>query len=104
MGENFHSDAEAPCNNSYHAENIWLVMFLRTFGRVRPPTVAHRSIILFLCNKFKLRHERRPLAECPKKHLPFARIANHSEPWDPPSCGALSIYIEGCVVNIFHAI
>jgi hypothetical protein len=39
MGENFHPKAEAPCNNPYHAENIWLVMFLRTFGRGRPPTL-----------------------------------------------------------------
>jgi hypothetical protein len=39
-----------------------------------------------------------------KKHLPFARIANRSEPWDPPNCGALSIYIEGCVADIFRAI
>jgi hypothetical protein len=38
MGENFHPKVEAPCNNPYHAENIWLVMFLRTFGRGRPPT------------------------------------------------------------------
>jgi hypothetical protein len=93
MGENFHLEVEAPYNNAYHAENIWLVMFLRTFGRRRPPTVAPRSINLFHCNKFKLRRERRPLAEGPKKHLPFARIANHSKPWDPPSYGALSIYI-----------
>jgi hypothetical protein len=28
MGENFHPEAEAPFNNPYHAENIWLVMFL----------------------------------------------------------------------------
>jgi hypothetical protein len=103
MGENFHPEAEAPCNNPYHVENIWLVMFLRTFGR-RPPTVAPQSINLFLCNKFKLRRERRPLAEGPKKHLPFARIANPSELWDPLSCGALSIYIEGCVANIFRVI
>jgi hypothetical protein len=104
MGENFHPEAEAPCNNSYYAGNIWLVMFLRTFGRGRPPTVAPRGINLFLCNKFRLRREQRPLAEGPKKHLPFARIANHSELWDPPSYGALSIYIGACVMNIFHAI
>jgi hypothetical protein len=42
--------------------------------RRRPPIVAPRSINL-LFNKFRLRHERRPLAEGPKKHLPFARIA-----------------------------
>jgi hypothetical protein len=73
----------------------------RTFGRGRPPTVAPRSSHLFLCNKFRLRCERRPLAEGPKKHLTFARIANHSELWDPPDCGVLSIYIEACVVIIF---
>jgi hypothetical protein len=70
MGENFHSEAEAPCNNPYHTENIWLVMFLSTFGRGRPPKVTPRSTNLFLCNKFKLRRERRPLVEGPKKHLP----------------------------------
>jgi hypothetical protein len=30
--------AEASYNSLYHTENIWLVMFLRTFGRGRPPT------------------------------------------------------------------
>jgi hypothetical protein len=75
-----------------------------TFGRGRPPIVAPRSINLFYCNKFRLRRKRRPLAEGPKKHLPFARIANHYKPWDPHSCGTLSVYIEGCVANIFHAI
>jgi hypothetical protein len=70
----------------------------------KAPTVAPRSINLFLCNKFRLRRERRPLAEGPKKHLPFARITNHSESWDPPNYGALSIYIEGCVADIFRAI
>jgi hypothetical protein len=38
MGENFHPEAKAPCNNPYHAKNICLVMFLRTFGRGRPTT------------------------------------------------------------------
>jgi hypothetical protein len=28
MGENFRPEAEAPCNDPCHAENIWLVMFL----------------------------------------------------------------------------
>jgi hypothetical protein len=79
-------------------------MFLRTFGRGKPPTVAPRSINLFLCNKFRLRRERRPLAKGPKNTFPFARITNHSELWDPPSGGALSIDIEACVVNIFRAI
>jgi hypothetical protein len=104
MGENLHPEAESPCNNPYHAKNKWLVMFLRTFGRGRPPTVAPRSINLFICNKFRLRCEQRPLAEGSKKHLPFTRIANHSELWGPLSCGDLSIYIEGCVMNIFRAI
>ena len=103
MGENLHPETEAPCRNSCYAKSIWLVMFLRTFGR-RPPTVASHSINLFLYNEFRLRHERRPLAEGMKKHLPFARIANHSEQRDPPIGGALSIYIEVYVVNIFRAI
>jgi hypothetical protein len=68
---------------------------------MKAPTVAPRGINLFYCNKFRQRREQRPLAEGLKKHLPFARIANHSEPWDLPSCRALSIYIEGCVTNIF---
>jgi hypothetical protein len=75
-------------------------MFLRTFGRGRPQTVVPRNINLFLCNKFRLRRERRPLAEGPKKHLPFARLVNPSEPRDPPNCGAMGIYIEGCVADI----
>jgi hypothetical protein len=104
MGRNFHPEPKAPCNNLYHAKNKWLIKFLRTFGRERPATVAPRSINLFLYNKFRLPRERRPLAEGLKKHLPFARIANHSELWDPPICGALSVYIEGCVTNIFRAI
>jgi hypothetical protein len=33
-----HPKAEASCNSLYHTENIWLVTFLRTFGRGRPPT------------------------------------------------------------------
>jgi hypothetical protein len=69
-----------------YAENNWLIIFLRTFERGRPPIVAPRNINLFLCNKFRLRRERRPLAEGPKKHLPFARIANLSESRDPPRC------------------
>ena len=55
------------------------------------PTVAPRSIDLSLCNKFRLQRERRHLAEGPKKHLPFARIANYTDPWDPPNYGALNI-------------
>jgi hypothetical protein len=87
-----------------YAESKWLNTFLRIFGRRRPPIVAPRSINLFYCNKFRLRQEQRPLAEGLKKHLPFARIANHSDPWDPPCCWVLSVYIETCVMSIFHAI
>jgi hypothetical protein len=103
MGEKLHPEAEAPCSNSRYTKSRWLVMFLRIFGRERPLTVAPRSINLFLCNKFILRRERRPLAKGPKKHLPFARIVNHSELWDPPNGGALCIYIEAYAVNIFRA-
>jgi hypothetical protein len=38
MEKNFHPEAKAPCNNLYHAENKCLILFLRTFGRGRPPT------------------------------------------------------------------
>jgi hypothetical protein len=96
MREDLHPEAEAPCNNPFHTENIWSVTFFRTFGRGRPPTVAPRSIDLFLCNKFRLQCERRPLAEGPKKHHPFAGIANHSDLWDPMNFGALSIYRSLC--------
>ena len=89
-----HPEDEAPV--IAYTENKWLIMFLRTFGRGRPPIVAPRSINLFLCNKSRLRRERRPLAEGPKKYLPFARIDNHSELWGPPNYGALSIYLEAC--------
>jgi hypothetical protein len=74
--ENLHPKVEASCNSLCYTENIWLVTFLRTFGKGRPPTVAPRSVNLFLCNKFRLRRERRPLADGPKKHLLFATIAN----------------------------
>jgi hypothetical protein len=60
--------------------------------------------MLVTCNKFRLRYEQKPLAEGPKEHLPFTRIANRSEPWDPPTSGALSIYIEACTMNIFRVI
>jgi hypothetical protein len=79
-------------------------MFLRTFRRGRPPIVASCSISLFLYNKFRLRKERRPLAEGPKKHLPFARIASRSVLWGPSFGGALCIYMRVCVENIFRAI
>jgi hypothetical protein len=57
----------------------------------KAPTVAPHSVDLFLCNKFRLRRERRPLAEGPKKHLPFARIANDTNMRDPSNRGALDI-------------
>jgi hypothetical protein len=61
---------QCSCNNQYYAKSKWLVLFLRTFGRGRPLTIAPRSINLFLCNKFRLRYERRPLAEGPKNTFP----------------------------------
>jgi hypothetical protein len=79
-------------------------MFLRTFGGRRPTTVAPRSISLFLCNKFRLQNERRPLAEVQKKHLPFARIARRSVLFGPSFSGALCIYMRVCFENVFHAI
>jgi hypothetical protein len=82
-------------------------MVSRVFEHLRKrkaPTVVPRSISLFLCNKFKLRNEQRPLAEGPKKHLPFARIARHYVLWDPSLSGVLRIYTRVCVKNIFHTI
>jgi hypothetical protein len=66
-------------------------MFLRTFGRGRPATVAPRNVNLFPCNQIRLRRQRRPLAEGPKKHLPFARIAKDTDMYDPPNHEALGI-------------
>jgi hypothetical protein len=57
----------------------------------KAPTVAPRNINLFLCNKFRLRCERRPLAEGPKKHLPFDRIAKDTDMYGPPNREALGI-------------
>jgi hypothetical protein len=57
-----------------------------------------------LFNKFRLRRERRPLAEGPKKHLPFARIAKVNDKWGPSICNALGIYIETHNDNICCAI
>jgi hypothetical protein len=88
---NFHPEAEVSCNKPCHTKNIRSVTFFRTFGGRRPPTVAPHSIDLFLCNKFRLRREWRPLVEGPKKHLPFARIANYTNLRGPPNCGALNI-------------
>jgi hypothetical protein len=85
--------AETSYDNLYYAENIWLVTFFEDLRKRKAPTVAPRSIDLFICNKFRLRHGRRPLAEGPKKHLPFARIANDTNMLDPPIRGALCIYI-----------
>jgi hypothetical protein len=50
------SRTEAPCNTQYYDRNNWLVMFLRTFGRGRPPTAANIAInkgLLFpnVCHK-----------------------------------------------------
>jgi hypothetical protein len=103
MREDLHSEAKAPCNNPCHTENIWSVTFLRTFEGRRPPTVAPCSINLFLCNKFRLRCERRPLAYGPKKHLPFTRIEDRTELRVPPICGAMSMYLEAYVMSIFRA-
>jgi hypothetical protein len=58
-------------------------MFWRTFERRRPPTVAPRSISLFLCNELRLQNEWRPYAEGPKKYLLVASIAKFSELWGP---------------------
>ena len=76
---------------------------LEDLQKRKAPTVAPRSVNLFLCNKFRLQHERRPFAKGPKTPS-FARIVNHSEPWDPPNCRVLSIYIGGYVADIFRAI
>jgi hypothetical protein len=54
---NLHLEIEASCNNPCHTENIQSVTFLRTFEGRRPPTVAPRSIDLFLYNKFRLQRE-----------------------------------------------
>jgi hypothetical protein len=43
----FRLKAEASCGNLCYTKSM-LVKFLRTFGRGRPPTVAPRSINLFL--------------------------------------------------------
>jgi hypothetical protein len=82
-------------------------MVSRVFEDLRKrktPTVATCDISLFLCNKFRLRKERRSLAEGPKKHLPFTRIVNHSALQAPPLSGALCIYKRACAENIFRAI
>jgi hypothetical protein len=73
-----HPKLKPPVTVYVTLKNI-LVTFLRTFGRGRPPTIAPRSINLFLCSKFRLRRERRPLDKVPKKHLPFARIAKDTD-------------------------
>ena len=62
----FRSESEDTCSYTALGKNCQ-IMFLRTFGRRRPPTVAPRSINLFLCNKFRLQREWRPLAEGSKK-------------------------------------
>jgi hypothetical protein len=77
-------------------------VFLRTFGRRRPPTVAPRIISLFICNKLRLRNERRPFAKGPKKHIPFARIVKPSEPWGPLCSGVLCIYMRLMTKYFLH--
>jgi hypothetical protein len=82
-------------------------MVSRVFEDLRKskaPIVAPRSISLFLCHKFRLQKERRPLTEGPKKHLPFSRIAKHYALWAPPLSDALRIYTRTCAENIFRAI
>jgi hypothetical protein len=46
MERNFYPESKAPCNNLYHAENKWLIKFLRTFGKGRPPTSMISSYTL----------------------------------------------------------
>jgi hypothetical protein len=54
-----------------------------------PPTVAPCSINLFLfVTNLDCDVNEGLLVEGPKKHLPFARIANYTDLRDPPSCGA----------------
>jgi hypothetical protein len=67
---NLHPKVEASCNNPCHTENIPSITFFRTFEGRRLPTVAPRSIDLFLCKKFRLRHERWTLVEGPKNTFP----------------------------------
>jgi hypothetical protein len=38
--KDLYSEVEASCNNLGHAEDIWLVMFLKTFGGESSPTIA----------------------------------------------------------------
>jgi hypothetical protein len=47
MREDLHPEAEASCNNPCHTENIWSVMFLKTFGR-RPRTIRLHFTSLLL--------------------------------------------------------
>jgi hypothetical protein len=70
----------------------------------KTPIVAPRNINLFLSNKFRLRRERRPLAEGPKKHLPFARIAKYTDMYGPPNREVLGIKIGTRIDNICCAI
>jgi hypothetical protein len=42
----YHPKVEASCNNLCHTENIWLVTFLRTFGRGRPPTEGLSGLVV----------------------------------------------------------
>jgi hypothetical protein len=74
-GENLHPKVEASCNSLCYTKHMTSHVF-EDLQKRKAPTVAPCSINFFLCNKFKLRRERRPLVEGSKKHLPFARIAN----------------------------
>jgi hypothetical protein len=56
MGKDFHPEDEAPYNSLYYAESKWLIMFLRTFKRGRPPTQGlllhpqHQKVQLEACD------------------------------------------------------
>jgi hypothetical protein len=46
MGENFHLEVEAPFSNPCYDKSRWLVMFLRTFRRGRPPTTSKVGVVV----------------------------------------------------------
>jgi hypothetical protein len=47
MGENLHPEAKAPCNNPYHAENKWLVMFFEDLQKRKAPNKSYSSTFIF---------------------------------------------------------
>jgi hypothetical protein len=51
--------------------------------RKAPNSGPSQYQFVFVLNKFRLRRERRPLVEGPKKHLPFARIAKVNDMYVP---------------------